>query len=138
MTLATSNFYLAGPMRGIHLYGLHNFALGSWRLREMGHTVFNPMESDLALLKLDPHVPIEEQNFDLNDAMRRDFAFIIDPSCDGVVLLPGWGESKGAIVEVLVARGCGKPIYVFDDEIAELKILSDEIPAGLLDRLTAV
>lgn len=121
------NVYLAGPMRGKPLYNLHAFAKGALHLRRLGFKVFNPIELDLAEHDLEPHVPLEEQGFDLEEAMRRDFEFIVSTSCNGLVLLPGWQDSKGAVVEAIVATGVGRIIYVFDDEIECLTRLSEPI-----------
>jgi len=110
------NLYLAGPMRGKLLYGLHDFAAASWALRSKGHTVFNPMERDLAMSDnpLLPHQDLEDQDFDLLAAMTADIQFIASDECDGIALLPGWQDSRGAIGEIEVANICGRQLFELD------------------------
>ena len=108
------NIYLAGPMRGHHLYNLHEFARGALLLRSMGHNVFNPIERDLANHGFDPSLDLEDQDFDLKEAMRRDLQYIVSQECDAVVLLPEWGDSKGAQVEVLAAFHAGKRLFLLN------------------------
>jgi hypothetical protein len=114
------NTYLAGPMRGLPLYNLHAFARGAYILRDLGHTVFNPFEYDLAFCKLRPDLTLDLQNFDLGEAMRRDLEFIVSANCDSISLLPGWRDSDGAVVETLAAFNCGRNLYEFDDSISEI------------------
>ena len=111
------NFYLAGPMRGIPLYNLHAFSLGAYRLRQLGHQVFNPMEIDLAFHSLNPHQELEVQDFDLKAAMCRDLEYIAGTHCEAIALLPKWAESKGAPVEVIVGKTYERRIFEFDDAI---------------------
>lgn len=113
-----SHLYLAGPMRGRHLYNLHAFAAAAWDLRKQGFEVFNPMERDLAMTynPLEPQMELEDQDFDLTEAMTADLRFICSEECSGVALLPGWEESVGAQLEVKVAQICGKPILLVDGQ----------------------
>lgn len=46
------------------------------------------------------------------DYMRRDIKLLMD--CDGVYMLPGWHESKGAQIEHQLARDLGLNIYYED------------------------
>ncbi len=108
------NIYIAGPMRGRHLYGLHDFAAAAWALRSKGHTVFNPLERDLAMADpLEPHQDLEDQEFDLTAAMTADIHYISSLECDAVAVLPGWQGSVGALLEVKVAQICGKEVFSF-------------------------
>lgn len=43
------------------------------------------------------------------DFLARDLKLIAD-ECDGVVLMPGWRESKGARQELFTALNCGKRV----------------------------
>lgn len=110
------NAYLAGPMRGHPLYNLHAFANAAWGLRELGHDVFNPIERDLAFHGLMPHLPLEEQDFDLVEAMRVDLEYIVSKDCDALILLPGWEKSQGCQVEALAAHNSGKSLFQWDPE----------------------
>jgi hypothetical protein len=119
--------YIAGPMRGLHLYGLHRFAAAAWHLRLRGHVVFNPMERDLALDEpLEPHQDLENQSFDLKEAMTADIRYIASLDCDGIALLPGWKASRGAVGEVEVANICGKAIFELEKDfsLSEISVVT--------------
>lgn len=106
-------FYIAGPMSG---YPGHNFAAFhtmAERLRAAGFEAICPAEDG----------DVGEQGEALYPRswyMLRDLRYVLGPvdgaSVGGVVLLPGWEESRGARCEVAVARECGIPVYTWDDE----------------------
>lgn len=117
------NFYLAGPMRGYHLYNLHAFSLGAYRLRQMGHLVYSPFEIDLAFNNYQPHEELEVQDFDLKAAMCRDLEYIAGTHCEAIALLPYWSESKGAGVEVIVGKTYERQLFEFDDAIEDINLI---------------
>ena len=41
--------------------------------------------------------------------MRRDIAALMD--CDGIMMLPGWEKSRGALIEHWVALELKMPVY---------------------------
>lgn len=85
--------YVAGPMSGIAEHNFPAFHDAAWRLRMAGLDVVNPAE-------LNPG-----QDGDWAACMRRDVAQMV--TCDTVALLPGWDRSRGAQVEVRLARDLG-------------------------------
>lgn len=44
--------------------------------------------------------------------LHRDFKYLANS--DAIVMLPGWGSSKGANAELAVARMMGLPVYFFE------------------------
>jgi hypothetical protein len=90
--------YLGGPMRH---YPEHNFPLfnaaAEW-LAAGGHEVFNP--ADLA------------HHGSLKEYMVYDLPEVA--AAEGVALLPGWEESQGACLEVVVAYTLGVQLYSVD------------------------
>ncbi len=122
--------YLAGPMRGCHLYGLIEFTSAAYSLRHQGHAVFNPLERDMADTDdpLDPSLPLEDQDFDLRAAMVADLQFIVSDACEGIALLPGWKESEGASFEAELARICGKLRYKCSTD-GRLDLINDDTPS---------
>ena len=105
--------YLSGPMSGYPLYNYPSFLDAAKILRDKGHTVFNPAERDLSKgfnPEIDPPKPFVEY-------MREDLPAVMD--AEAVVVLPGWENSKGANLEVTVARECGIPIFVYSTDSSD-------------------
>ncbi|MBW1249879.1 DUF4406 domain-containing protein [Pseudomonas tolaasii] len=87
--------YLSGPMTGLPGLNFAAFHAMTTNLRAGGHTVTNPAE-------------ISPEGGTWNDCMRRDIAALMD--CDTVATLPGWENSKGARLEVLIAERLGMTV----------------------------
>lgn len=107
--------YLAGPMRGYPEFNFPAFMKAAEDLRMLGHEVFNPAERDNMRHGTDiskgNHNGCEEQaardhGFSLREALAIDLEFICKEA-EGIVLLPGWGNSKGACAEHAVAFALG-------------------------------
>lgn len=80
--------YVAGPMTGIPNFNYDAFHEAAERLRAMGHEVENPAEN-----VNDSGEWVEWMKLALAQVIR----------CDGIALLDGWQNSRGAILEVHVA-----------------------------------
>jgi len=106
--------YLAGPMSGLPSYNFPEFDEAAKHLRAAGHTVFNPAENDrengFDATGLQGH-EAAEHGFDLRTALKQDLSWICDHA-DGIALLPGWEESKGARAEVALAKALGIPAWL--------------------------
>lgn len=85
--------YIAGPMTGLPDLNFPAFHAAARQLRDLGHEVINPAE-----ICPDP-------NADWHDCMRKDIAALV--TCTGIVLLPGWRNSKGATLEHHIAERLG-------------------------------
>lgn len=101
--------YIAGPMRGYENDNHASFDEAERRWRQAGHTPISPAYLARALGKGG-----ESGNYTTEaDYIRQ--VMIIDTTvichCDAVAVLPGWHQSKGAIMEVALARSIGIPIY---------------------------
>lgn len=104
--------YLAGPMSG---YPGHNFeafrSAAAHLRRELGHDVISPVEMDEAG-GFDSSQPDVQAGSTLwATFLARDVAIVAERETDGVVVLDGWEDSRGAALEVHVARELGKPVY---------------------------
>ena len=92
--------YLAGPMTGMPEHNYPAFREAARQLRGLGLWIINPA--------------------DLNEASRpwdecmRDNLVELGLRADGLVLLPGWQNSRGATLEVEIARRMGWPIYRYE------------------------
>ncbi len=98
--------YLSGPMTGLPELNFPAFAAMTDSLRAVGHAVTNPAE-------------LNPDGGTWNDCMRRDIAALMD--CDTVATLPGWENSKGARLEVLIAERLGMTVVnAHDLQMAEI------------------
>lgn len=85
--------YIAGPMTGLPDLNFPTFNLAAALLRLHGFKVVNPAEFGFG-----PDTPWQA-------CMRVGIAQLT--SCDAICLLKGWEKSKGATLEVMVAKELG-------------------------------
>lgn len=90
--------YLAGPMTGYYRENRPAFQAEAARLRALGFEVVSPDE-------LNP----EGCGRDWLTCMRIDIKHAVD--CDGIALLDGWEQSRGAPIEHCVIRGLGLCVF---------------------------
>lgn len=88
--------YLAGPMSGLPDFNYPAFRAEAARLRALGYQVDNPAEN--------PVPPCGSWTGYMRMALRQ----LVD--CECVVLLPGWMESRGAVIERNLARALDMPV----------------------------
>ena len=93
--------YISGPMTGLPELNFPAFHSAARVLRKRGHAVVNPAELNTA-----PDTAWAE-------CMRVDIKALL--GCDGIVLLPGYGRSKGASLELLIAQALDMQIARFED-----------------------
>ena len=83
--------YVSGPMTGIKDYNLPAFVEAAKLLSERGFK---------------PALPVQYADGKLyEEYLKDDLRELLD--CDGIFMLPGWQESKGAKIEHMVALACG-------------------------------
>lgn len=107
MSSQPPKLYLCGPMTGIEHLNYPAFSEAALALRCWGYQVFNPAENGLP-----------------SDApwathMRVDIVQLMQ--CEAVALLPGWGCSKGATLEMHIATALGMPAQSYEDWIQEAR-----------------
>ena len=111
------NLYLAGPMSGIPEFNFPLFNRTAKRLRQEGHSVFNPAERDIERhggtdiskgnkdgCQTKAHT---EHGFSLGEALADDTHWIC-MNADAIVLLPGWEQSAGANAEWALCKALQK------------------------------
>ncbi len=110
-------------MRGIPEFNFPAFHAGASRLREAGHVVFCPAERDIEKTGVDiskgnvtgdNDVAEAQYGFNLREALKDDLEFIC-MEADGIALLPGWENSKGAIAERATALALGLRVMTIDE-----------------------
>ena len=89
-------WYVSGPMTGLPEFNVPAFRAATTALRAAGYDVVCPTE-------LCPEPGLSWQEY-----LRRDLAGML--ACSGVAVLPGWEASRGAALEVHVARALGMPV----------------------------
>lgn len=108
--------YLAGPMRGHPEFNFPAFHEATTKLRYIGWLITSPAEHDEEQ-GLNPKAD-SLAGFDLKAAFRWDLGIILE--CDYVIVLPGWEDSKGAVLEVSVARAIGTPVVTLADALVKV------------------
>ena len=100
--------YIAGPMRGHKFYNFPAFDAAEARLRRLGYDVVNPAALDRAR-GIHPETFPEDwdwhktpEGFDLKAVALECLRQVSE--CDGVLLLPGFGYSSGAMAEYKLAQ----------------------------------
>lgn len=99
VTLAASRanrLYLAGPMTGFEDFNFPAFNAMAAQFRACGYVVENPAEHGVV------------EGADWADYMAYDLTRL--GLCGQVAVLPGWENSKGARLEVHIARELGMPV----------------------------
>ena len=109
--------YIAGPMSGYPQFNYPAFHAAAEALGALGYEYVSPAELDseelqkLAMQSKDGSFKdIECANETWGDMLARDVKLVAD-IVDGVCLLPGWEQSRGARLEAFVAASMQKPVY---------------------------
>ncbi|WP_261508473.1 DUF4406 domain-containing protein [Burkholderia multivorans] len=90
--------YLAGPMTGYPELNFPVFRAEAQRLRALGFEIVNPAE-----INADMSMPWRE-------CMKADIRELL--TCDGIAMLAGWEQSKGARLEHHIALALSLPIFM--------------------------
>ena len=90
--------YLSGPMTGIPDKNYIRFMDGAQILHIAGYEVVNPWELDL-----------DKPENTWEECLRRDIKE--EMTCQGVATLPGWKKSRGACLEVYIAKALKWPVH---------------------------
>lgn len=106
--------YLAGPMSGIPNFNAPAFHGHAAQLRAEGHEVFSPAEHDMTTDGADFHERYPDgdtskamsDGFSLRSALKADLCWICDKA-EGIFMMRGWENSKGARTEHALAVALG-------------------------------
>jgi hypothetical protein len=96
--------YISGPMTGYPELNYPAFQNAAQQLRELGYAVISPHEVE----------PLEQTWVGY---MRADIKALMD--CQKVVTLSGWENSRGARIEVNLAKELGMKVVDYESLIAK-------------------
>ena len=106
--------FLSGPMSGIENYNVAAFCEAHARLKALRPMrVYNPAISYLT--SGDEYLHTGWMMISLKELLAGNNGYRYDV----LIQLPGWQQSKGAILEGLVAEGCGIEIAQLSDVLGE-------------------
>lgn len=133
--------YLAGPMSGRPMFNFPMFDAVAAMLRAQGWAVVSPAELDspaireAAMASSDgaPMGNVDGEAVTWGMFLARDVAVVADQSA-GVMLLPGWEESRGAKLEAFTALQCYLPIWEWLPARCEAR---DRTPKEIMDRIAS-
>lgn len=109
--------YVAGPMSGLPRFNYPVFDLVTNALRSRGYEVVSPAETEL-----------DHETATYDDFMREGLSNML--KCDGVAVIEGHLQSKGAMYECKIARDTKMPILHwamwYDHEADEVDLVIAE------------
>ena len=94
----TERIYISGPITGTKDY-MQRFKKAEKELTEKGYSVINPAKVNAML----PQDATWEEYIKVSLTLLS--------ICTGVYMMPGWRESRGAVLEFMQARRNGMQIY---------------------------
>lgn len=106
--------YISGPISGYENKNKPAFEAAAKRVNGMGQYAITPF--DLNVVDPQPYT-------DWVSNMKRDIKYLV--GFDGVVVIDGWKQSKGANIEVALASWLNIPIYELNDEDMLVELLID-------------
>ena len=89
--------YLSGKITGLaeDVY-MHRFKQAELKLKQLGYIVINPAKKG------------EIPGYKWTDYMKEDLKLLMD--CDFIYMIPGWEDSKGAVLEHSLSQTLGIPV----------------------------
>lgn len=104
--------YVSGPMSGIEEFNHPAFREATEDLRARGYEVISPHELDdpEVLDKHDPHTFEAESWLSF---ILRDLELIVKEEIETIAVLSGWARSRGANMEVMLARQLGLEVVEY-------------------------
>jgi hypothetical protein len=92
-----ARIYISGPMKGYKDSNIEEFKKAHLKLLRLGYEVTNPFL-----------IINSDETLTYQDYMRFDIRALT--FCDSIYMLKGWEQSKGANIELTIARAIGLKI----------------------------
>lgn len=103
--------YISGPMTGYPEFNYPAFAKAAAYWRSCGFEVVSPAE-------LNPSTGGQWADY-----LRADLKALL--TCDAIAMLAGWETSRGALLELYVARALGMEVWDGESHAAAPRLLLD-------------
>ena len=105
-----AKIYIAGPMTGYVDFNFPAFHAAATTVRQLGHDPLNPATSFAG-----------RQDLEYADYIREALRMVL--LADAMLVLEGWWESKGALLEIHTALVLGLPLYILNthDDLVSIK-----------------
>lgn len=104
MSIHAKKIYISGPMTGILDHNHKTFNFVAKLIKDVyGLDYFSPAEHFEGILDLPRHV-----------YMLEDIKGLL--ACDAIVMLEGWQNSKGALLELEIAKEINLKVYKWGNE----------------------
>jgi hypothetical protein len=112
---APLRLYLAGKMSGVKDLNFPRFHAEASRLRALGYDIVNPAEINGGADELTACTAMTttQMTTHWSKCMRNDIRELM--TCDGIATIPGYETSKGANLEVFIARELRMPVWNAED-----------------------
>jgi nucleoside 2-deoxyribosyltransferase len=99
-------YYLAGPMTGLPDFNYRVFEAEQKKLRSQGLDVVSPHSIDFGETEEKPG-SLPYQTY-----IKGGLKLLL--TCDAIILMVGWENSKGCLTELTVASACGMMILFYN------------------------
>lgn len=114
--------YITGPMSNIPEFNFPAFAEAASRLRSAAFEVISPHEISLSCGCSGP-VNVCSTPHTWNDYMRSDITQLL--TAQAVAFLPGHHDSRGATLEITIARALGMAVLSVETWLAGSRVRRD-------------
>ena len=117
MSSVPMTLYISGPMSGIPEHNFPLFNDVTRKLRNAGHIVYNPAEH------FSGRTDLPRERYMAEDFRKLLEVASADTAVKGVVMLPGWENSRGAIAEVACAQELALQFFEWQgDQLSQITI----------------
>lgn len=116
-------FYLAGPMTGYPAFNYPRFEKVARRLRALGYVICTPHELENNLFYQEAvassngeEVHLASTGEEGKELLRRDVNIVMHPNCIGLIVLEGWEDSHGALIETFIGSRWGRQMFLYTED----------------------
>lgn len=108
--LGLKTVYISGPMTGEPNLNFEAFEQAENKIKSLGFTVFNPHKfEELQNEDFLNKIKSLNQNESWSEYMKIDLVKMLQ-NCDFVLALNNWERSRGATIEIFLAKSLGLPV----------------------------